>query len=255
MEMTHTVHGVRQGRDLSERMLVDSYCALRSGETPDRAYYDRDDQFDTSMAAAVVLDESSSMGGLLKDATRMLMAITEPLDSLGVKTQVSGFRNGNYGDYDSYRGPRDGYGKEYHRYHGVRNDVFKGFDERFQSVKWRFANTIAEGSTPMADGIQFALDALNTRREAYRVLFVITDGCPDGGHEPVIRRQIRLAKEAGIHVIGVGIGSGACYVTDLFPDYVYGEASELPKQLVAKMNNLLDARSAGKRGRKMRRTG
>ena len=107
----------------------------------------------------------------------------------------------------------------------------------------------------MADGIQFGLDALNTRREAYRVLFVITDGCPDGGHEPVIRRQIRLAKEAGIHVIGVGIGYGAEYVKDLFPDYVWGESHELPKQLVAKLNKLLDARTAGKRGRRMRRSG
>ena len=254
-EMTNTVHGVAKGRDLSERMLVDTYSSIRSGQAPKRAYYKRDVKQDTSMSAAVVLDQSSSMSGMLADATKMLMAITEPLDSLGVKVQVSGFRNGNYGDYDSYRGPSDGRDKPYHRFHGVRNDVFKSFDERFNSVKYRFANTMATGSTPMADGIQFGLDALNTRREAYRVLFVITDGCPDGGHEPVIRRQIRLAKEAGIHVIGVGIGYGAEYVKDLFPDYVWGESHELPKQLVAKLNKLLDARTAGKRGRRMRRSG
>ena len=100
-EMTNTVHGVAKGRDLSERMLVDTYSSIRSGMAPKRAYYKRDVKQDTSMSAAVVLDQSSSMSGMLADATKMLMAISEPLDSLGVNVHVSGFRYGSYCDYDS----------------------------------------------------------------------------------------------------------------------------------------------------------
>jgi uncharacterized protein with von Willebrand factor type A (vWA) domain len=106
----------------------------------------------------------------------------------------------------------------------------------------------------MADGIQFALDSLNGRKEGHRFVFVITDGAPDGGHEPVIRRQVRLAKEAGIQVVGVGMGAwGAQGVQALFDESVYSEdLAALPHMLVKKLNDLID-RQAAKRGRKMRK--
>jgi hypothetical protein len=252
LEMTNTVHGTRRGKGLSERMLVDTKVTLMSNRVPMRAYYQIDDQIDTSFAASVVIDESSSMSDKLRDATSTLVAITEPLDALGCAVQVSGFRNGKYSHYDHHE--TRGTGKTYHRSEGIRHDIFKTFDERFSSVRHRFACTRAEGSTPMADGIQFGLDALNNRPEAHRVLFVITDGCPDGGHGPVIQRQIRLANEAGINVIGVGLGYGSSYVKDLFPDHVYTDRlDEMPKALVAKLNEILDLRAA-KRGRRMKKT-
>jgi hypothetical protein len=254
MEMTDTVHGLRRGRGLSERFLVDSKVALMGSQVPKRAYYNRDDQLDTSMAASIVIDQSSSMSELLKDATRVMCALTEPMDALGVKVQVTGFRNGRYSYYDDYNRPNNET-RSYHRYESIRHDVFKSFDERFSAVKWRFANTMAVGSTPMADGIQLGLDSLSERKEAHRVLFVITDGCPDSAHGPVVNRQIRLAKEAGIHVVGVGLGWGAQYVEKLFPDSVFSNSiNEIPKMLVAKLNDLLDFRAA-KRGRRMKKTG
>ena len=255
-EMTATIHGVQKGRRISERTLVDSKVSLAMGQKPMRAYQETDAQIDTSTAVDIVIDESSSMSGKLTDATRMMMAITEPMDSLGCAVQAHGFRDGRHGGGYGYRNNvEDGETGDFHRYHGIQHDVFKAFDERFHEVKWRFANTVARGGTPMADGVQFGLDALNNRPEAHRIMFVITDGCPNGGHEPIIKRQIRLAKEAGIHVVGVGVGSGTEYVKSLFPDHVQSNNfAEIPKLLVAKLNQIFDAR-ATKRGRKMRRTG
>jgi len=67
-------------------------------------------------------------------------------------------------------------------------------------------------------------------------------------------RQIRLANEAGIHVVGVGVGSGTRYVKSLFPDSVQSDDfSQIPKMLVAKLNQIFDVR-ASKRGRRMRKT-
>lgn len=254
LEMTATIHGVRRGKDLSERYLVDTVASIRAGKRPKRAYWDRDEQIDTSLAAAVVIDESYSMKYMLRDATRMLCAITEPLDALGCAVQVSGFRNGRR--YSNTAGMTAEDLDGCHRHHGVVHDVFKTFGESFRSVKWRFANTRAEGSTPMSDGVQFALDALDTRKEGHRVLFIITDGDPDPGHEPVIKRQIRLAKEAGIHVIGVGVGGGAGNVRNLYPDHVFSHTvSEIPKLLIRKLNELVDVSMASKRGRRMKKTG
>jgi hypothetical protein len=231
-------------------MLVDSVADIRSGQSPTRAYYTISDKFDTSVAWVAIIDQSSSMGwppSKLQDATRCLMALAEPLDSLGAAGLAAGFRDG----------PGDSSGTDwseiqnggYHRNHGVCHDVFLAFGERFSAARWRFANTRATGGTPMADGVQFGLDCLSERQEAHRVLFILTDGEPNGGHEPIIRRQIRLAKKSGINVIGVGIGQDSRSVMDLFPDHVWAEdIKDMPKKLIAKLNEVLDFRGL-KRGR------
>jgi hypothetical protein len=196
---------------------------------------------------AVVLDESSSMRGRLQLATQALMAITEPFDFLGCPTMAIGFRDGQMPpDY-----PNDWREQGFFRVEGSHIDVFKGFHEPFRSVKWRFANTRAVGGTPMANGIQFALEGLSERTETHRILFVVTDGMPDYNHRPVINRQVRLAREAGIYTVGVGIGSGAEYVKDLFDDAVYVPSmSGLASALIRKLNEIMDFRGL-RRGRRL----
>lgn len=253
VEQQDIVHGVKKGRDLSERMLVDSYAMMENGQNPDRAYQEIDAEIDTSMAAVLVIDQSSSMCGPKQiGAAKGMMAVCDPLDSLGCQTMAVGFRDG------AYSAPTTdmvSHGGNYHRYTSLRYDIFKNFNEKFSTAKWRFANVRAEGGTPMADGVQFGLDQLNTRKEGHRVLFVFTDGEPNGGHREVMRHQIRLATEAGIKVIGVGIGSGSEYVQNVFPDSVYAaNFSDLPKLLMVKLTEMMDFRtSVHKRGKTMRK--
>jgi len=245
MEEVETVHGVRRGASLSDRTLVDSAAALRSGRAPDRAYQRTGDRVDNSLAAVVVLDQSGSMGwggpDKLTNAVKGVLAIVDPLDSLGCAVEAIGFRDGKYQGYDH---------GSYHRTSAVNIDVFKGFGERLSGVKARFAAARATGGTPMADGLQYGLDALQTRREGHRVIFVVTDGEPNGGHGPVIRRQVRLAREAGVHVIGVGIGREAGHVVHTFDDSVYVDTvSALPGALIRKLNEIVDTRRVKATGR------
>jgi nitric oxide reductase activation protein len=253
-EQSTTVHGMPKGKGLSERQFVDSYLAIRNGEYPTRAFYEEEEALEVSLAAAMVLDESSSMDDKLETATQVMMAITDPLDTVGAKTMAVGFRDGPCGDWQAYMAANKKGGK-YHRHGGIVFDIFKRFDERYQSVRWRFANTQATGGTPMADGIWFALKSLQERPEGHRIVFVITDGCPNSEHAPVCNKLVRQAKEAGVHVIGVGVGSGASYVQDRFPDSVYAETIEdLPKMLVKKLNDLLDPRAMN-RGKRIHQLG
>ena len=246
-EMTATVHGTKHGRILSDRMLVDSRVALMGGAMPNRAYLQRDEQADMSLSCAILLDQSPSMEDKLVTATQAMMAIAEPMDAIGAKVMALGFRNGQRytGSCEDLNGCHD--------LNGVDLDIFKTFDERFASVKARFACTRAAGkSTPMANGVQYCLNALNERKEGHRVLFIVTDGVPDGDHGPVVKRQIRIAQEAGIHVIGVGIGRGATYVKTLFPNHVYSVGmGGLAQKLVAKINGIVD-HAARKRGQRMK---
>jgi nitric oxide reductase activation protein len=105
----------------------------------------------------------------------------------------------------------------------------------------------------MADGLQHGINSLQGRREGHRIIFVVTDGEPNGGHGPVIRRQIRLAREAGVHVIGVGIGREASYVTGTFDDSVFVEDIQaLPGALIRKLNAIVDTRRVKVAGRNRR---
>ena len=67
-----------------------------------------------------------------------------------------------------------------------------------------------------------------------------------------MRGQIRQAKEAGIHVIGVGVGSNAHYVQQTFPDSVYSpHLREIPDLIMKKLNEVCDF-TGRFRGRRMK---
>jgi cobalamin biosynthesis protein CobT len=213
-----------------------------------------DEQLDFSVAVAVEIDESRSMRTRKRDATRMMAAVVEPLDQLGAAVMAAGFRNGTLVDNPATLPIEDIGGC--HRIHGVHHDVFKTWSEPFRVARHRFANVVAEGSTPMADGIQFALDEISDRPEGFRFVIVITDGAPNAGHAAVIKRQERLAEEAGIHIIGVGVGSRSHRVKNIFKDFVHAPVfSEAPKKLIAKLNDIVDHKILARRGRRIAKTG
>lgn len=229
--------GCPKGKKISARNLVNTYSQVTSFERPDRAFKRIDEEELPSTAATVVVDESGSMHGILTEAGQISAAIAMPLDSLGAKVMVHGIRSGGYGDTMAPNHVNVGH---HHRGGGVCHDILKGFDESYRQAEGRFSKLRAEGGTPLADGIQFSMDNLEYRDEDNKVIFVVTDGWPNGGHVPVINRQIRICKERGWHIVGVGVGRDAQYVQNLFPDSVYSETvAELPKLLVKKLNDLM----------------
>ena len=235
-------HGVRKGIGLSERRLADTWAEIQSGINPTRPDYRSVTRPDVSLATAIVIDESGSMDYRINDAARAMLALVDPLDHLGCPTLAVGFRS-HYGSgsYPSNEDYYDADGKaRYHRGHGVIIDVFKDWSEPLRTTLGRFAKVQATGSTPMSDGIQFALQGLSERKERHRILFVITDGDPDGDHAPVIRRQIRLAREAGITIVGIGIDYGCHSVSKRFDKFIAVEdVKALPAELLTVIGGIV----------------
>lgn len=251
LENSGTEHGVRVGRKVSDRMLVNTYCELRGGDKPSRPYRVTAPVIDMSVAAAVVIDESSSMNNKLRETTAIVYTLLDALDCIGAKSMALGFRSKHYsGGYPNQKDmPTD-----CHRTSAMYYDLFKDWSERFSTVAPRLKEIRATGGTPMADGIEFALTELSKRSEGYRVLFVVTDGQPDGGHGRVIRSQMKRAHDAGVMVVGVGLGYSSEHVKTTFDDSVYHtKLDELPKELCAKLEHLVRTRhAAAKRGRAVR---
>lgn len=261
-----TIHGVRNGKDLSERRLVNSMVEIRSGRRPTRPDWKKVEKEDCTLAVGLVIDQSGSMGGEnCMYATQGAIAISRALDKLGAPIMVCGPRDGHYirtgyneegqrdeedmrqngADYYSYRNGPENVG--YHRTQSTVNiDLFKDWDERMNKALPRFSQITACGGTPLSDGIQFAMQELSERTERFRVIIVLTDGaanCP-----AVVKRQIRLAKEAGITVIGVGIGGGCSCVVEQFPanHIQIPNVKQLPKQLLGLLDKIMFPKRAKK---------
>ncbi len=252
LENSGVEHGVRKGPALSGRMLVDSYCEMQGGAMPTRAYMDRTPAVDMSIAAALVIDESASMKDKLRETCAGAYTLMDALDSVGAKSLAVGFRTKSY-DASYYTNDYSGIAG-CHRTHAVYYDLFKSWDESFKVAAPRLREIKAAGGTPMADGIEFALRELSARAEGHRILFVLTDGEPDGQHKRVIPTQLQRAADAGVLVVGVGLGRGSEGVTKRFPDSVYADdLTALPALLVKKLEELIRTRATGaKRGRAVR---
>jgi len=238
------MHGVRRGDGLSDRRLADSWAEIQSGIAPTRPDYANTLREDVSLAVALILDESGSMDQRRKDASRAMAAILSPLDSLGCPCMAAGFRDGD--GYLQY--PYDEKYDSFHRHETIAIDLFKGWNERLRSVLGNIACTNAQGSTPMADGIQYGLQELSERRERHRVMLVLTDGEADYRHRPVMKRQIRLAREAGITIVGVGIDEGCFSVARTFDQYIQvNKIEELPEALLKVLSEIIFPARGGRR--------
>ena len=71
------------------------------------------------------------------------------------------------------------------------------------------------------------------------MIIVLTDGAPNC--RGVVHRQIRLAKEAGVTIVGVGISSGCYQVTHQFPaNHVAVECiADLPRNMLAVLDAIM----------------
>lgn len=235
LEVVQDIHGIDNGVDISDECLVDIKIDLASGTHPSDFEWEKGEGVDTSTSAYMLLDLSGSMSGEIRDACKVVLSLMDPLETLRCSTMASGFESSGWGNNST-----------------TNHHIIKHWDDNYRNTRWRFALAEAHGGTPMAEGMQFAFNALQSRKEGNRLLFVITDGCPNGGQEQ-IRELIKVGEEAGIITIGIGFGSGAQYVKTLFPSgcSVWEEnVEELPPQVV-KM--LLKKMSPKKRGRLLKR--
>ena len=107
--------------------------------------------------------------------------------------------------------------------HGFNNDfvLIKDFKEKYNDkVKGRIGGLENTGLSFIPDAIKLATRMLEDDINERRYLFLITDGYSMGYHQinEEFQSAIKLAKRAGINVVGVGVPDGMSrYFTISFP--------------------------------------
>lgn len=157
-------------------------------------------------AVEILIDQSASMGGIMKETVSAVIALGKALDAIGIKFEIVGFTN-------LHPGVGRVHGVRYHRTLPFLFSVFKGFGESWTHVKERLGSANAISENADGEAVKFALDRLLTRKESRKILLVLSDGAPQcGGDDNAaiashLKRTIEWAqKKNGVEVIGIGLG-------------------------------------------------
>lgn len=194
-----------------------------------------------SVAVSILRDFSGSMSGQKAYLEQLAcLAITEALEQLHVPTEVIGFHNP--GDI-SYT-PQEK--SIYNRFEPFVWEIFKTFSESYRRVKLRFADDYSYhigGDNSDAEAVMYAARRLAMRREARRILIVLSDGMPAaiGDMDLLLQatqENVAKIRKAGVEVVGIGIMSSC--VERIYPDHiVVRDVSTLAQELFRVMKRLL----------------
>lgn len=236
--------GRKSGRlhaaNLSRLMFNDSRVFRRRTETTTK-----------DVAVELVIDISGSMRGYKVDvATKTAYALSQVLERIGIKHEVIAFTTGHLSSklrslYDAARKElKDTTGKLYSRYEPLYMPIIKGFDERVgTTVRERFGwlpNVTFMRNNVDGECVQIAARRLAARREAGKVLIVLSDGFPaahseDGGAlNTHLKQVVKDAEKAGMKVVGIGIQDSAVqkfYSKNL----VINDIDELPSKVIKEL--------------------
>jgi cobalamin biosynthesis protein CobT len=247
------IPGMRRGR-----LHGPNLHRILSGD--DRVFTRKEEAQSLDTAISLVVDCSGSMAGdRMKLAMETAYSLGSVLSRLGIQFECLGFT-------DNYSDPRvtnKSYKKEAEAADAVAKIIravpitmprFKEFSERWnQPVQRRFAQVfnadggygcgVRFGSTPEGCGMEFAARRLLRRKEARKIMIVMTDGEP-GGHvfNPqsmndhwAYKRQsaemVKAIEAAGVDLVGIGIqhaGPTGYYTNSM----VIQSLDEMPKQLL-----------------------
>jgi len=253
------VPGMRRGR-----LHGPNLHRILSGD--DRVFTRREEAHSLDTAISLLIDCSGSMGGrAIKLASEASYALGSVLHRLNIQFECLGFTD----EHDNAETRSPEYQREVLEADKVAKIIrsipivmpkFKTFDERWtQPIQRRFAHVynvnghrpgFRMGSTPEGCGMEFAARRLLARKEARKIMIVMTDGEPGGqvfnpssmNDSWAYKRQsadmVKAIEAAGVDLIGVGIqhaGPTGYYTNSM----VINSLEEMPAQLMGLLKKFI----------------
>jgi len=250
---TLSVHELEEG-DLDTGALY----RLASGVS-NKVFMESHEQLDTSVAVAILVNESGSMGDTAGKFTRIELAkvtcalLGEVLDSLAIPFAIYGHTTGS----DCSRAycqaqPTDL--QVYARWGPTVVRPYKSFDESFHSAKLRLPGLCPHYNTHDGEALLHAGTALMAVKGVQRrILITIDDGEPypciapnvynmQGRHIAYLHEVVKSLTAAKVEVLGMGMGTSS--VTRYYPaSVVVNDMATFPTVALTEMKKLLTKKS------------
>ena len=185
----------------------------------------------------ISVDGSGSMD---KHKTQMaVLALNECLGRANVKFDISEWACVEGSKVDRVNGRT----QPFIIHHKTANENWKKLDKVFEYNPFG-------GNTPTASAVYTMANIMSTWREPRRILFLITDGLPNGtysGEPEVVRKYADAMIEHGIEVIGVGVFKRSCpsrkrgedCLKDMFKHHVICDFNTFGETLLGGIEKLL----------------
>jgi cobalamin biosynthesis protein CobT len=234
--------GFRSGR-------LDGASLVRLKFGQDNVFARKQENKTKDVAVEVVLDLSGSMTtrNKLLTACYSAYAISSVLERLQIKHEVIGFTTRPMSPEVTAELQADPKMNDYARFEALYLPIFKGWDERLGTEqKARFAQvpTMRELCMDNVDGesVQIAARRLALRKEARKVLMVLSDGQPAvvgyGDVNLHLRTVVQDIERSGIDVVGIGICDQS--VRQFYKRaVVMNNVTDLPKTVMQELKAML----------------
>ena len=157
-------------------------------------------------AVEIIIDESGSMGWKELEIQLLAIALGEGMKQIGVPFEITGTTTQyGFGDSPELNG--------FTRTNPIVFKHYKKFEEDWMRVRHRIVNTSSHMHNVDGEAVEYCAFRLAQRPEQRKVIFSLSDGCPQSGHGndhkmgANLQRVCERVRKAGIEVYGFGIGT------------------------------------------------
>lgn len=215
----------------------------------DRVFRRKIENHSKDVAVELVVDASGSMSGAkIHLASQAAYALSAVLERLHITHEVICFTTGAAMNNDSgFLAEQRKIGRPFTRTEALYMPIIKSFNERLNvETKKRFGwlpNSRLLRNNVDGECIQIAARRLLSRREAGKVMIVLSDGAPcaagDSGRlHSHLKEVVKEVTDSGINTVGIGIMSDA--VRQFYPkNVVIHKVEELPARVMKELRHLL----------------
>jgi cobalamin biosynthesis protein CobT len=214
-----------------------------------RVFRRRQESTSKDVAVELVVDASGSMrGAKVHLATQAAYALSSVLERIGISNEVICFTTGQpVVDYETLRAEARKIGRSFTRVESLYMPILKSFNERLKTdVKERFGwlpNSRILRNNVDGECLEVAARRLLARREAGKVMIVLSDGAPNANGDTYtlathLKKVVGDIAKTGINIVGIGIMTDE--VRKFYPkNLVINNVSELPDRVVRELKHLL----------------
>jgi cobalamin biosynthesis protein CobT len=214
-----------------------------------RVFRRRQESTSKDVAVELVVDVSGSMrGAKVHLATQAAYALSSVLERIGISNEVICFTTGRPAvDYETLNEEIRKIGRSFTRIESLYMPILKGFNERLKTdVKERFGwlpNSRILRNNVDGECLEVAARRLLARREAGKVMIVLSDGAPNANGDAYalathLKKVVGDIAKTGINIVGIGIMTDK--VQKFYPkNLVINNVNELPDRVVRELKHLL----------------